>query len=124
MTKSLHSQTELHCTLNLTLKMYLYSMHYRYNLIPTRNYDEYEKHLVLTIGNDQLNAYLRHCAGHLICSYNFSGYKRPRKLKTANIYPQNAKIWRSENIPFYGISSAGPYVLTLSLLALTFVVCC
>ena len=25
---------------------------------------------------------------HLTCSYNFHGYKRPRKLKTANISPR------------------------------------
>ena len=66
---------------------------------------KYRKHLVSAIGNDQLNAYSRYFAGHLTCSYNFRGYKRPRKLKTANFYPHvfEAKIWRRENIPFYGI---------------------
>ena len=48
---------------------------------------QYGKHLVSTNGNGQLNAYFRHFAGYLTCSYNFCGYKRPRKLKTANIYP-------------------------------------
>ena len=42
--------------------------------------------MVSTTGNGQLNAYFRDFAGHLTCSYNFRGYKRPRKLKTANIY--------------------------------------
>ena len=46
----------------------------------------YGKHLVSTNGNDHLNAYFRHFTGHLTCSYNFCGYKRLRKLKTANFY--------------------------------------
>ena len=48
---------------------------------------KYRKHLVSTIENEHLNAYFRHFAEHLVCSFNFRGYKRPRKLKTANIYP-------------------------------------
>ena len=49
---------------------------------------KYGKHLVSTIGNDLLNAYFRHFAGHLTCNYNFHVYKkRPRKLKSTNIYP-------------------------------------
>ena len=38
-------------------------------------------------GNAQLTADFRHFAGHLTCSNTFRGYKRPRKLKTANIKP-------------------------------------
>ena len=48
---------------------------------------KYGKHLISTVGNDQINTYFIHFAGHLTCSDNFRGYKRPRKLKTANIYP-------------------------------------
>ena len=48
---------------------------------------KYGKHLISTIGIEQPNTYFRHFAGHLACSYNFRGYNRPRKLKTANIYP-------------------------------------
>ena len=73
---------------------------------------KYGKHLVSTIGNDQLNAYFRHFAGYLTCSSNFRGYKRPRKLKTANIYPhvleaKTRKFGDAKNIPFYGSLHTG-----------------
>ena len=42
---------------------------------------------VSTIEIDQLNTYFRHFAGYLTCNNSFCGYKRPRKFKTANIYP-------------------------------------
>ena len=62
---------------------------------------KYRKHLVSTYGNDKLNAYFRHFAGHFICSCNF---KIKKLWKVILIFlRQNTKIWRHENIPFYGI---------------------
>ena len=48
---------------------------------------KYGKHLVSTSAIYQLNGYFRNFPGHLTCNSNFRGYNRPRKLKTANIYP-------------------------------------
>ena len=50
---------------------------------------KYRKHLVSTIAIYQLNGYFRRFAGRLTCNSNFHGYNRPRKLKTANIYPHD-----------------------------------
>ena len=72
----------LHCQLKSTIKMYRNSVRLRFVFLM-----KYGKHLVSTIAIDQLNTYFRNFAGYLTCNYNFRGYKRPRKLKTANIYP-------------------------------------
>ena len=48
---------------------------------------KYGKHPVSTSVIYQLYGYFRHFAEHLTCNSNFRGCNRPRKLKTANIYP-------------------------------------
>ena len=81
----------LHCQLKLTLKMYHHSMYLvQLNINEKLRFIfemKYGKHPASTTGNDQLSAYFRHFAGHLTCSYNFRRYKRPWKLKIADIYP-------------------------------------
>ena len=48
---------------------------------------KYGKHPVSTSVIYQLYGYFRHFAEHFTCNSNFRGCNRPRKLKTANIYP-------------------------------------
>ena len=48
---------------------------------------KYGKHPVSTSVIFQLYGYFRHFAEHLTCNSYFHGCNRPRKLKTANIYP-------------------------------------